>query len=113
MYFKLKSLYPGATDDDWALVEADGVVRITSWNTTKLGSQPNQVTIDGVSDADELAASDAFNAQILLKQTDGVMARVAEDLVDSLVSAGVISVTDLPVTAQETLTSRKVARGKL
>jgi hypothetical protein len=51
--------------------------------------------------AEELASSDAG------------MARMTEDLIDTLITKGVISSADLPQMAQDKLNNRKVLRAKL
>jgi hypothetical protein len=53
------------------------------------------------------------NAEQLLSQSDTSIARVLEDLVDVLISRGVIQFTDLPQAAQDKLMSRQETRAKL
>jgi hypothetical protein len=53
------------------------------------------------------------NAEQLLSQSDTSIARVLEDLVDVLISRGVIQFTDLPQAAQDKLMSRQQTRAKL
>ena len=48
-----------------------------------------------------------------LRQSDLEMVRVLEDLIEVLMSKGVISITDLPPVAQAKLTSRAQARRSL
>jgi hypothetical protein len=48
-----------------------------------------------------------------LRQSDLEMVRVLEDLIEVLMSKGVISITDLPEIAQNKLTSRAQARRSL
>ncbi|WP_437890497.1 tryptophan synthase subunit beta [Phytobacter sp. V91] len=48
-----------------------------------------------------------------LRQSDLEMVRVLEDLIEVLMSKGVISITDLPLAAQSKLTSRAQARRSL
>lgn len=52
-------------------------------------------------------------AEQLLSQSDTAIARVLEDLVDVLISRGVIQFTDLPQAAQDKLMSRQETRAKL
>jgi hypothetical protein len=52
------------------------------------------------------------NAQAL-SQSDAAIARVLEDLIDVLISRGVIQFTDLPAAAQTKLLSRREARARL
>ena len=48
-----------------------------------------------------------------VEATDKDMIRIAEDLVDALVSKGVIAITDLPLSAQEKFTNRKAKRSAI
>ncbi|MGK9172015.1 tryptophan synthase subunit beta [Yokenella regensburgei] len=48
-----------------------------------------------------------------LRQSDLEMVRVLEDLIEVLMSKGIISITDLPLMAQSKLTSRAEARRSL
>ena len=48
-----------------------------------------------------------------LSQSDAAIARVLEDLVDVLITRGVIQFTDLPPASQEKLMSRRLTRAKL
>lgn len=50
---------------------------------------------------------------IQLRQSDLEMVRVLEDLIEVLMSKGVISITDLPPAAQTKLTNRAQARRSL
>lgn len=52
-------------------------------------------------------------AEELLSQSDTAIARVLEDLVDVLITRGVIQFTDLPVAAQDKLMSRRQTRASL
>ncbi|PIE25485.1 MAG: hypothetical protein CSA60_00330 [Neptuniibacter caesariensis] len=51
-----------------------------------------------------------FSAEEFLKQSDTVVARIFEDLIDVLISKNIIMFTDLPDMAQQKLLSRKLAR---
>lgn len=48
-----------------------------------------------------------------LAESDKKMARIGEDILDVLISKGILQMTDLPATAQETISERKSKRGKL
>lgn len=48
-----------------------------------------------------------------LSQTDLALARVLEDLIDTLIAKGLIQFTDLPVAAQAKLLSRRETRAAL
>ena len=48
-----------------------------------------------------------------LSQTDAAIARVLEDLIDVLITKGVIQFTDLPEAAQTKLMTRRQTRAKL
>lgn len=48
-----------------------------------------------------------------LSQSDAAIARVLEDLIDVLITRGVIQFTDLPAAAQTKLMSRREARARL
>lgn len=48
-----------------------------------------------------------------LSESDKDMARVGEDLLDVLISKGVLALTDLPKKAQETINKRKSKRNDL
>lgn len=53
------------------------------------------------------------DAEALLSQSDSAIARVLEDLVDVLITRGVIQFTDLPDAAQDKLLSRRQTRARL
>ena len=55
----------------------------------------------------------AADAETLLSQSDTAIARVLEDLVDVLITRGVIQFTDLPIAAQSKLLSRRQTRAQL
>jgi hypothetical protein len=59
------------------------------------------------------AEQPADKAEELLSQSDTAIARVLEDLVDVLITRGVIQFTDLPVAAQDKLLSRRQTRARL
>ncbi len=61
---------------------------------------------------DTLASIDAAHAE-LLSQSDTAIARVLEDLVDVLITRGVIQFTDLPEAAQAKLLTRRQTRARL
>lgn len=63
-----------------------------------------QAADEGVPDAQHVQA---------LSQSDTAIARVLEDLVDVLITRGVIQFTDLPVAAQDKLMSRRQSRAML
>lgn len=48
-----------------------------------------------------------------LEGTDGGFSRVAEDLIVTLITKGVIALSDLPVSAQERITKRQTLRSQL
>lgn len=50
---------------------------------------------------------------LLLQQSDSEMVRVLEDLIEVLMSKGIISITDLPLAAQNKLLNRAEARRAL
>ena len=52
-------------------------------------------------------------AEELLSQSDTAIARVLEDLIDVLITRGVIQFTDLPDAAQSKLLSRRQTRARL
>jgi hypothetical protein len=52
-------------------------------------------------------------AEIALQKTDIEMARVTDDLIDTLVSKGVITMDDLPVDAKDKVNNRKALRSQL
>ena len=56
---------------------------------------------------------ETHTALIHLAESDLAMARVIEDLVETLIYKGVITMDDLPVAAQKKLTSRQTIRGSL
>jgi hypothetical protein len=61
---------------------------------------------------DALPTIDAAHAE-LLSQSDTAIARVLEDLVDVLITRGVIQFTDLPEAAQAKLLTRRQTRARL
>jgi hypothetical protein len=69
----------------------------------------------GTPEIDEwLRQRDIREASLLqLRQSDLEMVRVLEDLIEVLMSKGVISITDLPPVAQAKLTNRAQARRSL
>jgi hypothetical protein len=56
---------------------------------------------------------EAQQAEELLSQSDTAIARVLEDLIDVLITRGVIQFTDLPQAAQNKLLSRRQTRARL
>lgn len=56
---------------------------------------------------------DLPSGSTLLNQTDMGMARVLEDLIDVLITRGLIQFTDLPEAAQEKLLERRETRANL
>ena len=56
---------------------------------------------------------EALPVEELLSQSDSSIARVLEDLVDVLITRGVIQFTDLPDAAQNKLLSRRQTRARL
>ena len=56
---------------------------------------------------------EAQQAEELLSQSDTAIARVLEDLIDVLITRGVIQFTDLPEAAQDKLLSRRQTRARL
>ena len=48
-----------------------------------------------------------------LAQTDAKIPRITEDVLDALITKGVIALTDLPAAAQQQLAQRKQLRAKL
>lgn len=62
--------------------------------------------------ADNGPESEGQHAE-LLSQSDTAIARVLEDLVDVLITRGVIQFTDLPEAAQLKLMSRRQTRARL
>jgi hypothetical protein len=61
---------------------------------------------------DSVPALDIAHAE-LLSQSDTAIARVLEDLVDVLITRGVIQFTDLPEAAQAKLLTRRQTRARL
>lgn len=51
--------------------------------------------------------------QRALAESDKKMARIGEDILDVLISKGVLQMTDLPESARATINERKSRRGKL
>lgn len=78
-------------------------------------SQPsdiNQPATSGPVNPGEAGEVDGHVVSVL-SQSDTAIARVLEDLVDVLITRGVIQFTDLPQAAQEKLLSRRQTRAKL
>lgn len=67
---------------------------------------PNNEPADGGPESEDQHAE-------LLSQSDTAIARVLEDLVDVLITRGVIQFTDLPEAAQLKLMSRRQTRARL
>ena len=61
----------------------------------------------------ELAAQEQAQKVAELQATDKNMARIAEDLIDTLIAKGVITMGDLPQDARDKLTDRKAKRAVL
>lgn len=112
MHYKLKTLYPTAPDGAWELQDnSDGQGPFISyWDEAALGPQPSQATIDA---ADGTAAQQKQAALGSLASSDQQMARIAEDVIDALVSNANLALTDLPQAAQDLIARRKTARAKL
>lgn len=62
---------------------------------------------------DELTAQEQAQKVAELQATDKNMARIAEDLIDTLTAKGVITMGDLPQDARDKLTDRKAKRAAL
>jgi len=112
MYHKLRTMYPDAPDGAWKLQDdSDGEgPRIVHWDEGELGPQPSDETIAAVDDApmvqSELAAASLISS-------DKKMARVAEDVIDILITNGVLTMADLPQSTQSLITGRKAKRAQL
>ena len=80
------------------------------WIEYEGGSEPQEL-VDGLAfkTVDEIQ-QEKIQA---VEATDKDMIRIAEDLVDALVSKGVIAITDLPLSAQEKFTNRKAKRSAI
>ena len=61
----------------------------------------------------ELAAQEQAQKVADLQATDKDMARIAEDLIDTLIVKGVITMGDLPQDVRDKLTDRKAKRAAL
>ena len=77
------------------------------------------VTVDfknktAIYDAAAKTAADTANEALQdLQKTDVQMSRIAEDILDALISKGTLALTDLPQAAQDTIDKRKNERSKL
>lgn len=76
----------------------------------KYSTSTGKVTVDQAFKTQALA-DEAILVQ--LSALDSDMPRVSEDLIELLVSKGVISESELPQTAQDKLTNRRTLRGQL
>lgn len=62
---------------------------------------------------EEIAADDPQVVDFLLRQTDAEMARITEDLIETLIEKNAILLTDLPPAAQEKLMKRRRLRDRM
>lgn len=87
------------------------IVRVESASFPESTEQSNNTTPE----IDEWLKMNTLRAATLqeLQQSDLEMVRVLEDLIEVLMSKGVISITDLPPAAQNKLLSRAKARQRL
>lgn len=84
---------------------------------TQVGSEASvgEALLKGASSdwkSGEVASRDEGHAD-LLNQTDVGLVRVLEDLIDALITRGVIQFTDLPQAAQAKLLERRQSRANL
>ena len=82
----------------------------STWKIQGISAQAAQTVID---EFDVAAAHAKALAKAELALTDARMARIVEDLCDTLVRKGVIRTVDLPGDAAEVLQTRREARNKL
>jgi hypothetical protein len=92
-------------------IERDAQGRIIQVAMTSFHAMTEQ-TAASTAEIDEwFRQRDIREASLLqLRQSDLEMVRVLEDLIEVLMSKGVISITDLPLVAQNKLTNRAQAR---
>lgn len=95
-------------------IERDAQGRIIQVDTVPFHAMTEQ-NAACTSEIDEwIRQRDIREASLLqLRQSDLEMVRVLEDLIEVLMSKGVISITDLPLVAQNKLTNRAQARRSL
>lgn len=95
-------------------IERDAQGRIIQVDTAPFHAMTEQ-NASCTSEIDEwIRQRDIREASLLqLRQSDLEMVRVLEDLIEVLMSKGVISITDLPLVAQNKLTNRAQARRSL
>jgi hypothetical protein len=99
----------------WCRRDAQGrVVAVTRQSMTALQAR----AADWDDAAPHTSAVDAFLREVsgqanALSQTDSDLARVLEDLIDALITRGVIQFTDLPQAAQDKLLERRETRANL
>ncbi len=63
--------------------------------------------------SEEVAADDPQVVDFLLRDTDADMARITEDLIETLIEKNAIMLTDLPRSAQEKLMTRRRLRDRM
>jgi intein/homing endonuclease len=107
-FLKAKGIVPGR--DDFTLVDDGSGAKIETWDEAKLGPEPTDAELAAVDGSFEEAR---FLAGRRLTETDTGTTRVLDDLVDTLIRKGVISLTDLPVAAQDKLNERIGLRASL
>lgn len=92
-------------------IERDAEGRITRVESTPFAGMVEQYEEDTEEVAEWLRIQSMREATLQrLQQSDLEMVRVLEDLIDVLMSKGVISITDLPQAAQSKLINRTQAR---
>ena len=88
-------------------VKLDGSGNIVAWNTKKTEecNQPFDINLSPIQSllTKNLSLSESI-------QSDLSMARVLEDLIETLVKKSVINITELPPEVQDKLTARKKLR---
>lgn len=95
-------------------IERDAQGRIIQVEMTPFHAMTEQTSACTTEIDEWLRQRDIREASLLqLRQSDLEMVRVLEDLIEVLMSKGVISITDLPLVAQNKLTNRAQARRSL
>ncbi len=90
------------------------IVELTaqSLSASQVADERWQAVSAGDEQVKQFIASDTDHAS-LLSQTDGGLARVLEDVIDVLITRGLIQFTDLPQAAQDKLLERRQSRANL
>jgi hypothetical protein len=107
-FLKAKGITPAR--DDFTLIDNGTGAKIEAWDEAKLGPKPTDAELAAVDGSAEEAS---FLASRRLIETDAGVPRVLDDLVGTLVTKGVITLTDLPQAAQDKIAARKALRTSL